>query len=184
MVGNTIVNTQKKKKNKSEKSKKCYQKLMDLLLCPQNQFLAMVMEVQFLAMVMEVQSRMILALTSKMKGSCVRTRNFLILVKYQRKQTPRQQLEMRDKLATPKPWFSPSISVDNSILAFDNRPVSDSAVSDERCPFPVLSIPHTNIYDIFDDTEAKQPQFESPSTTTLRESRFLRPRILVEKNSK
>ena len=67
----------------------------------------------------------------------------------------------RHKLVTYKPWFSTSISVDNSIPGSVSHPVWVSAVSDELCSSSVLFIPHTNVYDLYSDTKAKQPLYWS-----------------------
>ena len=88
------------------------------------------------------------------------------------------------KMVTSKPWFSTLFSVDNSIPNFVSPPVSVTAASDALYSSSVLSIPHTNINDLYSDTKAKQPLLESTFTNILKESRSMCPRILVDKTSK
>ena len=72
----------------------------------------------------------------------------------------------------------------NSIPGFVIPPISVSAVSDELCSSSVVSIPHTNIYNLHNDTKATQPLLESTFTNILKENSSMRPRIFVYKNSK
>ena len=87
------------------------------------------------------------------------------------------------KLAIHKPWFSHSLSIDNSI-PLKSIPMSDSAVLQEIVHSAVQSIPDTSrIYDTYKHTGINQGIQESSSTDTPRESR-LRPRVKVDKISK
>ena len=86
------------------------------------------------------------------------------------------------KLAIHKPWFSHSLSIDNSI-PLKSIPMSDSAVLQEIVHSAVQSIPDTSrIYDTYKHTGINQGIQESSSTDTPRESR-LRPRVKVDKIS-
>ena len=87
------------------------------------------------------------------------------------------------KLAIHKPWFSHSLSIDNSIL-LKSIPVSDSIVSQESVHIAVQSIPDTShIHDIYQHIGINQGTQDLSSTEIQRESR-LRPRVKVDKISK
>ena len=87
----------------------------------------------------------------------------------------------RHKLAIPKPWFSPSFSVDNSNSISKDTPVSDSLVFEEFRPVSVQSIPHTP--NLYHNTETNQPIQESSTIDVSRDSRLC-PRSFVDKISK
>ena len=60
----------------------------------------------------------------------------------------------RHNLVIPKPWVSPSFSVENSNSISKDILVSDSKVFEEFRPVSVKPSPYTlNIYDIFHNTE-------------------------------
>ena len=87
------------------------------------------------------------------------------------------------KLAIHKPWFSHSLSIDNSI-SLKSIPMSDSIVSQEPVHTAVQTIPDTfHIYDTYKHSGINQEIQVSTSTDTPRECR-LRPRVKVDKISK